>query len=64
MIFYWNIFYWGSTNTLSTLKWKNMVYWNFIFHLSPTKFFVKLKKITRNKGHLGLLESYDPTDPK
>ena len=57
-------FYLGPTNTLSTLEWKNLVYWDFIFHLDPTKSSVKLKKVTRNQGCLKSLESYDPTDPE
>ena len=64
MILYWNIFYLSLTDTLFTLEWKNLAYWDFIFHLSPTESFVKLKKITRNQGRLGLSESYDPTDPE
>ena len=36
----------------------------FIFHLGPIEPSVKLKKITRNQGRLGLLESYDPIDPE
>ena len=59
---YWDIFYLGPTDALSTLEWKNLVYWDFIFHLGSTEPSVKLKKITRNQGHLGLSESYDPTD--
>ena len=47
---------------LSTLEWQNMVCWDVIFHLRSTEHFVKLKKITRNQDHLGLSESYDPTD--
>ena len=62
MILYWNIFNLSLTNTLSTLEWKNLVYWDFIFHLDPTKPSIKLKKITRNQDRLGLSESYDPTD--
>ena len=54
----------GPTDALSTLEWKNLVYWDFIFHLGSTEPSVKLKKITRNQGHLGLSESYDPTDPE
>ena len=49
---------------LSTLEWQNMVCWDVIFHLRPTEHFVKLKKITRNQDHLGLSESYDPTNPE
>ena len=64
MIFYWNIFNLSLTDTLSTLEWKNLVYWDFIFHLGPTEPFVKLKKITRNQYRLGLSELYDPTDPE
>ena len=60
MTLYWDIFYLGPIDTLSTLEWKNLVYWDFIFHLGLTEFFVKLKKITRNQGHLGSSESYDP----
>ena len=42
---YWDIFYLGPTDTLSTMEWKNLVYWDFIFHLSPTEPSIKLKKI-------------------
>ena len=62
MTFYWNIFYLSLTDTLFILEWKNLIYWNFIFHLGPTEPSVKLKKITRNQGRLGSSESYDPTD--
>ena len=62
MILYWNIFYLSLTDTLFTLEWKNLAYWDFIFHLDPTKPSVKLKKITRNQGRLRSSESYDPTD--
>ena len=62
MILYWNIFNLSLTNTLSTLEWKNLAYWNFIFHLGPTEPSVKLKKITRNQCRLRLSELYDPTD--
>ena len=55
-------FYLGPTDTLSTLEWKNLIYWDFIFHLNPIKPSIKLEKITRNQGHLGSLELYDPTD--
>jgi len=34
----------------------------FIFHLGPMEPSVKLKKIKRNQGRLGLSESYDPTN--
>ena len=61
---YWDIFYLGPTDTLSTLEWKNLVYWDFIFHLSPTEPSVKLKKIIRNQGCLESSKLYDPTDPK
>ena len=61
---YWDIFYLGQTDALFTLEWKNLVYWDFIFHLSSTEPSVKLKKITRNQGYLGSLELYDPTDPE
>ena len=64
MTLYWNIFYLSLTDTLSILEWKNLVYWDYIFHLGPTEPSVKLKKITRNQGRLGSLESYDPTDLK
>ena len=64
MTLYWDIFYLGSTNTLSTLEWKNLVYLDFIFHLDPIEPSVKLKKITRNQGCLGSSESYDPTNPE
>ena len=57
---YWDIFYLGPTDTLSTLEWKNLVYWDFIFHLSPTEPSVKLKKIIRNQSHLGSSKSTDP----
>ena len=60
MTLYLDIFYFGSTDTLSTLEWKNLVYWDFIFHLGTNESSVKLKKITRNQDQLGLLESYDP----
>jgi len=59
---YWNIFYLGRTDTLSTLKWKNLFYWDFTFHLDPTESFVMLKKITRNQSRLGSSESYNPTE--
>ena len=59
----WDIFYLGPTDTLSTLEWKNLVFWDFIFHLGPTEPSVKLKKITINQGRLGLLESYDRKNP-
>ena len=36
----------------------------FYFYVSPTKPSVKLKNITRNKGHLRLSKSYDPTNPE
>ena len=64
MTLYWDIFYLGPTDTLSTLEWKNLVHWDFIFHLSPTKPSVKLKMITRNQSRLGSSESYDPTNPE
>ena len=64
MILYWNIFNLSLTDTLSTLEWRNLVYWDFIFHLGPTEHFIKLKKITRNQCRLGSLELYDPTDLK
>ena len=60
MILYWNIFNLSLTDTLSTLEWKNLVYWDFIFHLGPTEPSVKLKKITRNQFRLGSSELYDP----
>ena len=60
MTLYWDIFYFNPIDTLSTLEWKNLVYWDFIFRLGPTEPSVKLKKITRNQGQLGSLESYDP----
>ena len=59
---YWNIFYLGLINTLSTLEWKNLVYWDFIFHLGPTEPFVMLKKITRNQSRLRSSKSYDSTN--
>ena len=59
---YWDIFYLGLIDTLSTLEWKNLVYWDFIFHLGTNESSVKLKKITRNQGHLGSSKSYNPTD--
>ena len=52
------------TDTLSILEWKNLVYWDFIFHLGPTEPSFKLKKITRNQGRLGSSKSYDPIDPE
>ena len=64
MILYWNIFYLSLTDTLSILEWKNLIYWDFIFHLGPTEPSIKLKKITRNQGCLGSSESYDPTNPE
>ena len=64
MIFYWNIFNLSLIDTLSTLEWKNLVYWDFIFHLGPIELSVKLKKIIRNQCRLGSSESYDPTDPE
>ena len=62
MILYWAIFYLGPTDNPSTLKWKNLIYWDFIFHLGSTEHSVKLKKIIRNQGCLGSSKSYDPTD--
>ena len=62
MTLYWDIFYLSPTNTLSILEWKNLVYWDFIFHFGPTEPSIKLKKITRNQGRLVSSESYDPTD--
>ena len=62
MTLYWDFFYLGSTDTLSTLEWKNLVYWDFIFHLDPIEPSVKLKKITISLGCLGSEESYDSTD--
>ena len=41
---------------------ENLVYWNFIFHLDPTKPSVMLKMITRNQSRLGSSESYNPTN--
>ena len=64
MTLYWDIYYLGPTDTLSTLEWKNLVYWDFIFHLSPIEPSVKLKKIIRNQGCLESSKLYDPTDPK
>ena len=64
MTLYWNIFYSDPTGTLSTLELKNLVYWDFIFHLSPTEQSIKFKNITRNKGRLGSSESCDPIDPE
>ena len=64
MTLYWDIFYLGPTDTLSTLEWKNLVHLDFIFHLGPTKPSVKLKMITRNQSRLGSSESYDPTNPE
>ena len=61
MILYWNIFNLSLTDTLPTLEWKNLVYWDFIFHLDPTEPSIKLKKITRNQCHLRSSELYDPT---
>jgi len=54
----------GSVDTLSTLEWKDLVYWDFIFHLGQTKPSVKVKKITRNQCCLKSSESYDPIDPE
>ena len=62
MILYWNIFNLSLTDTLSTLEWKNLVYWDLIFHLGSTEPSDKLKKITRNQCLLGLSELYDPTN--
>ena len=64
VILYWNIFNLSLTDTLSTLEWKNLVYWDFIFHLGPIEHSVKLKKIKRNQCHLGSSELYDPIDPE
>ena len=64
MTLYKDIFYLGLSDTLSTLKWKNLVYWDFIFHLRPTEPSIKLKNFTRNQGHLGWSEPYNPTDPE
>ena len=64
MILYWNIFNLSLTDTLSTLEWKNLVYWDFIFHLGPIEPFIKLKNIIRNRCHLGSSELYDPTNPE
>ena len=64
MTLYWDIFYLGPIDTLSTLEWKNLVYWDFIFHLGPTEPSIKLKKIIRNQDCLGSSKSYDPTDPE
>ena len=64
MILYWNIFNLSITDTLSTLEWKNLVYWDFIFHLGPIEPSVKLKKITRNQCRLGSSELYNPTEPE
>ena len=56
---YWDIFYLSSTDTLSTLEWKNLVYWDFIFHLGPTEPSVKLKKITINQYRIvNIVRSY------
>ena len=57
-------FYLGPTSILFTLEWKNLVYWGFIFHLGPMEPSVKLKKIKRNQGCLGLSKSNDPTNPE
>ena len=54
----------GLTDALSTLEWKNLVYWDFIFHLGLTEPFFKLKKITRNQSRLGSSELYDPINPE
>ena len=62
MILYWDIFYLSPTDTLSTLELKNLVYWDFIFHLGLIKPSVKLKKTIRNQGFLESSKSYDPTD--
>ena len=64
MTLYWDIFYLSPIDTLSTLEWKNLVYWDFIFHLGPTEPSVKLKKIIRNQSCLGSSKSCDPTDPE
>ena len=64
MILYWNIFNLSLTDIVSTLEWKNLVHWDFIFHLGPTEPSIKLKKITRNQCCLGSSELYDPTDPE
>ena len=57
-------FYLSPTDTLSTLEWKNLVYWDFIFHLGSTKPSVKLRKIIRNQSCLGSSKSCDPTNPE
>ena len=64
MILYWDIFYLDPTDILSTLKWKNLIYWDIIFHLGLIESSVKLKKITRNQGYLELSKSYDSTNVK
>ena len=64
MTLYYDIFYLDPTDTFNTLEWKNLVYWDFIFHLGPTEHVVKLMKITRNQGCLGSSKSYDPADPE
>ena len=40
------------------------LYWDVIFHLSPTELLFKLKKITRNQDHLELSKLYDPINPE
>ena len=57
-------FYLGPTSILFTLEWKNLVYWDFIFQLGPTKPSVRLKMITRNQGRLGSSKLYNPTNPE
>ena len=64
MTLYRDIFYLGLSDTLSTLKWKNLVYWDFVFHLGPIEPPIKLKNFTRNQGHFGSSEPYNPTDPE
>ena len=41
-------FFFGPIDTLSTLELKNLVYWDFIFHIGPTESSIKLKNVTKN----------------